>query len=79
MKFDMYGLEWPELCDLGFTNKVNVTDGNYFYEAFARPGVALADKEWCVRRTHTTSGNIEWAQDSNAQEFAATDLPALFA
>lgn len=76
--FRTYNMNWPELCNAGFTDKIIATDATYVYEAFAETGTAASASYWCVKRTHLTTGSVTWCGGSNDQIYAATNLPGLF-
>ncbi len=78
MSYKTYGLSFPELAELGFTNREVVEDGGYVYFAYAEPGTLTAEARWAVKRINSTTGSIEWAGKSNDQIHKADDMPGLF-
>ena len=74
-----YGMTFPELCNAGFVDTILDSDATYNYIAYAVCGKAAADPDWAVKRIHSATGSVTWANGSNNTENVATDLPALFA
>ena len=74
-----YGMNFPELCNAGFTNKILDSDENYQYIAYAECGTPPEDPNWAVKRISLATGSVDWAGGTNDTVHVATDLLSLFA
>lgn len=73
-----WGLALPELIAAGMVEIIRDSDATYEYFAYGMPGIAASSDDWAVKRINTTTGAVDWADDTNEPVHAATDLPGLF-